>query len=110
MMVYLFTLSDKDPSSNTLIVTNQSELSKHKKNQFIVSPYHFIHEPPDCNQIIDCKLRHGRHKHKVMIKSEDDKLIITLVEARYDLTPGQWSVFYNDKICLGGGQILKSVL
>lgn len=101
---------DKNPSSNELIVTNQSELSKHKKNHFIVNPYHFIHEPPNRTQIVDCKLRHGPHKHKVTIKIKGNKLTVTLAEARYDLTPGQWSVFYNNRICLGGGQILKSVL
>ena len=101
---------DKLSETNELIVATQRMLSHYNKYDFCISPYHFINKAPEQNSQLQCKLRHGGQKHPVTIALAPPLANITLEQPRSDIASGQWAVFYDQTICIGGGQIQKYIL
>ena len=98
----------KNEKENKLIVSCQKDLHLHRINTFIVDDCHFTSSIPSSFSC-ECKLRHGYETYPAIVKKIDTKKVeVHLEEARSDLSPGQWCVFYLQKKCLGGGQIYIS--
>lgn len=54
---------------------------------------------------LEVKLRHGPVRFKCCAILDNDEIIIKLKEKVNGLTPGQFAVFYENELCLGGSVI-----
>jgi tRNA-specific 2-thiouridylase len=51
------------------------------------------------------KIRHGASNHLCTVKQDGEKLSVKLKKPVHGVAPGQFAVFYDGDICLGGGMI-----
>lgn len=56
-------------------------------------------------QNLRVKIRHGASMHPCTVKQDGDKLHVILKEPVHGIAPGQFAVFYDGDVCLGGGMI-----
>lgn len=98
----------KDGETNTLYVSHGSE-DLLMKNSFVVESPNFLTEP--LSTAFDCtvKTRYRADYKCAHVEVSDGKLIVTLSEPERAITVGQYAVFYDGDVCLGGGRI-SSVL
>lgn len=98
---------DKVVQENLLVV------SKDKKGllakEAILSPVNFIRgEKPTEKISLSSKIRSQHSPVEAILESTDSgKFKITFREPQNAITPGQFAVFYQGNICLGGGRIVK---
>jgi len=93
--------------SNILIVSKkENDLFS---QEAILFPYHFIsNKKLEKEIIIQAKIRSQHNPAKatlISVNSERIKIIFNNLQKA--ITPGQFAVFYQGNICLGGGRILK---
>lgn len=50
-------------------------------------------------------MRYRQPDQKVSVKIETDKVIVNFFEKQRAVTCGQYAVFYDNGVCLGGGCI-----
>jgi tRNA-specific 2-thiouridylase len=99
----------KDLGQNALIIGNKSKLGR---SVFYVDEINWINgeDPP---AVVEAVIR-IRYKSRAVpgriSPMNNDKAKIELLEPMPDITPGQAAVFYQDKICLGGGIIRREGL
>lgn len=93
----------KDIKNNRLIVTKDKD--DLLKKEVTLSPFHIISGKIE-EQRVMAKTRYGQELSAAKLKPVGDKLEIIFDEARLAPTPGQFCVFYNKDICLGGGTII----
>lgn len=97
-----------EESQNALIVT------KDKKDllsfQAILAPIHFISGQSPKEEIrVAAKIRyHQAPAEAVLTPLATNKARLTFAEPQRAVTPGQFAVFYQNEVCLGGGRIIKS--
>jgi len=97
-----------DTKSNTLIVTKREKdlLSKGA----VLLPYHFISDKKLEKRIkIQAKIRSQHNPAKAtLIPINSEQIRIIFDKPQKSITPGQFAVFYQNDVCLGGGKIIKS--
>ena len=99
---------DKNSKINTLVV------SKNKRDllgkQAILSPYHFISDKKlKEKKRVKVKIRSQHLSVKaILIPINLRQIKIIFDKPQKSLTHGQFAVFYQNNICLGGGKIIKS--
>lgn len=96
-----------DIKNNRLIVTKRRE-EMHSQNDIMLKPYNFISgENPKSKISVNARIRYGESLvGKAMIYPPENGILkICFDEARYAVTPGQFCVFYDSEVCLGGGII-----
>lgn len=97
---------DKDVKNNKLIVS-QGEGEELFSNGLISYKINWIPEAPQ-EKNFECfaKFRYRQPDQKVEVSIEDaGKVRVDFVEKQRAVTPGQYVVFYTEKLCLGGGVI-----
>jgi tRNA (5-methylaminomethyl-2-thiouridylate)-methyltransferase len=97
---------NKDVKNNIIYVSgNNPELMD--KYEFEVGNINWISESkPDKNNL-QVKIRHGAHYFDCMIEWLNETMInVKLDKPDKGIAPGQFAVFYDDQVCLGGGIIL----
>jgi tRNA U34 2-thiouridine synthase MnmA/TrmU len=97
----------KDVKNNFVYVSkkNKAEL---ERNQFNVGKLNWISGIRSVNKDLKIKIRHGAHFYNCMIEWMDEAtLTVKLTKSDKGIAPGQFAVFYNEDICLGGGVILQ---
>lgn len=98
---------DMDPLSNVLIVT------KNENNLFckelVLSNFHFISDTLPKKKIrVEAKIRsHHPLASAILFPSNKNRLKLVFDKSQKAVAPGQYVVFYNKNICLGGGRIIK---
>ena len=55
---------------------------------------------------LEVKIRHGKSSHPCTIKSEGGQIHVQLKKPAHGIAPGQFAVFYDGDVCLGGGMIV----
>jgi len=55
---------------------------------------------------LEVKIRHGKSSHPCTVESIKEGLHVTLKKPVHGIAPGQFAVFYDKDICLGGGMIV----
>ncbi len=96
-----------DIKSNILIVSKEENDLFNR--EAILFPYHFIsNERLEKKIIVQAKIRsrHGLAK-ATLIPINSRRMKIIFNNPQKAITPGQFAVFYQNNICLGGGRILK---
>lgn len=95
---------DKDVVNNTLVVGSKEDT---RKRIFIATNVNWISgNPPNPDLDVSVKVRYLSPllNARLMI-IENNACRVELSEPYWDITPGQFAVFYQGELCLGGGMI-----
>ncbi len=96
---------EKDVAENALIVGHRRDLGR---KTFKVGSIHWINAESSPTKIsVMVQVRYKSKPVQAQIEHDCDGIVfVQLSEPLVDVTPGQWAVFYDDEICIGGGMIL----
>jgi tRNA (5-methylaminomethyl-2-thiouridylate)-methyltransferase len=100
----------KDVEKN-LIYLSRNRIIRDQLNQtFMVGQFNWISGVKPRKNRIQVKVRHGEKLYHCRLKfMSDDNAQVTLEEPDQGLAAGQFAVFYDDQICLGGSIISDKV-
>jgi tRNA-specific 2-thiouridylase len=94
---------------NQLIVTNKEDDPALFHRTVIVSDYHFISSKAPQQVIkVEAKTRFSQPTASAKLyPPQNNNLKLVFDRSQKAITPGQWAVFYQGEVCLGGGVIEK---
>jgi len=96
----------KDVRRNIIFISKE-DLSARERTEFAVGKLNWIIGKNPSQKKLKVKIRHGAKTYDCSIDWLDDsKLKVNLAEPDNGIAPGQFAVFYDNGICLGGGVIL----
>lgn len=96
----------KDPSTNTVFISKQYHAEDKQRDTFTVGQLSWV-DPITETITLDVKIRHGAHVYTALVTPHDDGTVtVQLPERDQGIAPGQFAVFYKDKLCIGSGVIL----
>ena len=97
----------KDVKKNIIYISKEN-LAVRERSKFNVGKLNWISGYPTEKKQLKVKIRHGAKVHDCMITwLQDGILTVTMSDADNGIAPGQFAVFYDEDICLGGGVILE---
>jgi len=98
---------DKNPETNEVFISHAEHKELTRRNSFEAAGLNWISgAPPGVNQL-RVKIRHGARMYPCSIQLlENNRLAVTLTENDQGIASGQFAVFYDGPICLGGGVIV----
>ena len=98
-------VTDKNLDQNIIYVSSSMNVLDQKRDQFTVCEPNWISGKPEGDNL-SLKLRHGPRLNNCSVKwISDDRLEVTMDEGDKGVAPGQFAVFYDGEICLGGAKI-----
>jgi len=99
---------DKILQSNTLVVCKDEQ--KLMAKEAILSPFHFISLPKTLAPLnVSAKIRSQHLPSKAtLVPFGKRKLKLVFQQPQKAIVPGQFAVFYQKQVCLGGGRIIKA--
>jgi len=108
---------DKDTKNNIVYISKQYFSQEKLRDTFEVEKINWILGcKPDQKNLenIEVKMRHGKQRYKCSLEflgtSPDSRDVrVKLAERDQGIASGQFAVFYDGDICLGGGIIKKTV-
>ena len=96
----------KDIDGNKIFISHENT-SRRERYEFEAGKFNWISEKPADDKEYLVKIRHGANFYKCrIVHKENDRAQITLNKPDKGIAPGQFAVFYDDEVCLGGGVIL----
>lgn len=97
----------KDTERNIVYVAHADVLREASRDTYAVEKLHWINEPPRRREL-QVKLRHGPTVFDALVDVSDDRATIRLDRKEPGVAPGQFTVFYEDDVCLGAATISGS--
>ena len=99
----------KNVADNSVYISRQYYSTEKMRDTFVVGNCHWITEIPHKNNLA-IKLRHGAQFSTGVLTPDNSKntYSVILEERDQGIAPGQFAVFYDNDICLGGGMIVES--
>jgi tRNA-specific 2-thiouridylase len=98
---------NKDVKKNIVYISNDNQAER-ERNEFFVGKLNWISEIKLEKKNLKVKIRHGVRMYDCMIGLMNEGIIrVTLDESDTGIAPGQFAVFYDSDVCLGGGVILQ---
>ena len=96
---------DKDVKNN-IVYVSQGENDKLFSKALKTYNVNWIPNKPQ-EKIFECKakFRYRQPDQDVKVTINDNEVYVEFKEKQRAVTPGQYVVFYNDDVCLGGGKI-----
>jgi tRNA-specific 2-thiouridylase len=96
-----------DKKKNQLMVTNKENDSALSQGTVILSNYHFISgKTPKKTIRVKAKTRFNQSLASAKLyPPQKNNLKLVFEQSQKAVTPGQWAVFYQGEVCLGGGMI-----
>lgn len=99
----------KDVDENVIFISRDYDAVPRIRDQMLVSQFNWISDfSPQVGEPFSCrvKVRHGEpYNHATTTLREDGSALVVLDEPDQGLAPGQFTVFYQDNICLGSAII-----
>ncbi|MEN8252362.1 MAG: tRNA 2-thiouridine(34) synthase MnmA, partial [Patescibacteria group bacterium] len=95
---------DKDAQKNIVYLSHGFSGDDQSRDEFSVAGMNWIGKKPTKKEL-KLKIRHGEGFHKCHIDFEGEDVLVKLEKKDRGITPGQYAVFYDEEICLGGGVI-----
>ena len=96
-------VAQKDFSNNKLIVVQENDHPLLFKQKLSVSNINWLKQPS--SNKVSAKIRYRQKDQDCEIDIHGNKAKVFFKEPQRAVTPGQFIVFYEDEICLGGGEI-----
>ena len=98
-------VSGKSVEENVVYVTHGNDDASRMRSSFTVTNPHWINDPPADGRL-EAKIRHGPAICGCMIaKLSDGRYSVELDKPDGGIAPGQFTVFYDGDVCLGGALI-----
>lgn len=96
---------DKDAASNVVYVSRDYYSDEKERTTFFLNEGNWIagHRPE--KERLEVKLRHGKHRVGCSVIEQEQGLTVVLDANDQGIAPGQFAVFYDGDVCLGGGPI-----
>jgi tRNA-specific 2-thiouridylase len=99
----------KDVKNNIIYISKQ-DVATRNRNEFLVGKFNWILGKPPEKKNLKVKIRHGQSMHNCSIAwMHEDLLNVKMNDSDGGIAPGQFAVFYDDEVCLGGGIILEDL-
>ena len=96
---------EKDIQKNIVYVTHKAHQDRQARDRFTVADINWISGAPE-KSALQVKLRHGPDLNSCRIETlGQNRLSVRMSEKDPGIAPGQHAVFYDGRICLGGGVI-----
>lgn len=96
---------DKDIKKNIIYIANSQELGREARDKFMVADLKWINGAPSKKKL-KVKIRHGERDYGCRIKFMNKNRLEAKLEGKdKGIAPGQFAVFYDEQVCLGGGKI-----
>jgi tRNA-specific 2-thiouridylase len=102
----------KDPEANIVYISREYHSDDKVRDTLEVTNFNWIsgYEPKVGESVdLKVKIRHGEKIYDAKVKfSAKDKAKVVLAESDQGLAAGQFAVFYENGVCLGGGMITET--
>jgi tRNA-specific 2-thiouridylase len=96
----------KDVKKNIIYISKENETVR-ERSQFNVGKFNWISGVQPVKRDLTVKIRHGEKVFNCILTWVDENnAIVKLEKPDFGIAPGQFAVFYDENICLGGGVIL----
>lgn len=92
---------------NNIIYISKKDISNRFRNSFVVGKFNWITEQPNKFENLKVKIRHGAKYYNCSLNLDNDIGIVNIDQKDQGIAPGQFAVFYQNDICLGGSIILE---
>ncbi|BFM11717.1 tRNA 2-thiouridine(34) synthase MnmA [Simiduia litorea] len=97
---------EKDLENNALMVAQGTDHDSLYTNTLIADQRHWINTPPSLPLRCKAKTRYRQPDQACEVSADDSgKLCVSFDRPQRAVTPGQYVVFYQEDICLGGAVI-----
>lgn len=98
----------KDADKNALIVVQGHDHPALLSHHLVADSVHWI-TPPRRHAKLTAKTRYRQPDQDCrIVSSANDRLAVEFSEPQRAITPGQWIVFYENDVCLGGARIIST--
>jgi tRNA-specific 2-thiouridylase len=98
----------KKDVKNNLVYISTEDKSVRERDEFKVGKFNWISADLPHKKELKIKIRHGVNLYDCMvIWMDDSKAYVKLDKPDKGIAAGQFAVFYDDEVCLGGGVILQ---
>ena len=94
----------KDVVRNVLYVAHADRLAATSRESFEVEAVQWIADPPERREL-SVRVRHGRALHAATLDLAGDRGRVCLESPDRGIASGQFAVFYDGEVCLGGAVI-----
>jgi tRNA-specific 2-thiouridylase len=94
----------KDVERNVVYVAHGDHGESAARNTFAVERFHWIHGAP-ARRDLHVRVRHGREVHPAEVDVGAETGTVSLGGKVRGIAPGQFAVFYDGDVCLGGATI-----
>ena len=96
-------VAKKNFDENQLMVVQDNNHPLLLKKELSVSKMNWLKYPS--SKKVSAKIRYRQKDQSCQVEIQEDKIFVIFDEPQRAVTPGQFIVFYEDEICLGGGEI-----
>jgi len=97
----------KDFKNNIIYISNKDLISKKERTTFEVTKFNWISGAPPASGDLRVKIRHGANYFNCSLDLTDGYSgVVTIDRPEKGIAPGQFAVFYENDICLGGSVII----
>jgi tRNA-specific 2-thiouridylase len=96
---------NKNVKKNIIYVARENKAIR-EQSEFKVGKFNWISGNPPVKKDLKVKIRHGATFFNCTLKVKNEEGNVKLEKPDAGVAPGQFAVFYDEDICLGGGVIL----